>query len=164
MHKEGGSLPLARKMRRLDLQSHIHKFAAGKVKAPRMSTAMPLAKFLKLPVEAIFDEAVASRYAKEHGITALPAENASLKVEAKEEKSAEDREVDAFAKQYRQMNAGERHRLRLLMMVARDAAENPAENWRAPGRPSKWPAPDDSGLTGLDEVPPSPKQRKGRSK
>jgi len=72
MAKEGGSLPLARKMGKPKLQPSLHRFAAGGVDSPAMTTAKPLAAYFKLPLDAIYDEKTATQIAKERGVVALP--------------------------------------------------------------------------------------------
>ena len=75
----GGAKRVADEMLRLrltdkNLQSHVHKFAAGdvQVRGPAHSTAMPLATYLEIPLNAIYDEKAATAVAVERKLTALP--------------------------------------------------------------------------------------------
>jgi transcriptional regulator with XRE-family HTH domain len=134
MAQEGGSLPLAKKMGKPQWQSKIYKFANGQVKNPEAETAMGLAAYFKIPLEAIYDERVATRVATERGISALPAQ-IKKSTERKPEKTAEEKEAESLAARYLKMTPAERQHLRLLMLAAVEAKHPPAEKWRAPGRP-----------------------------
>jgi transcriptional regulator with XRE-family HTH domain len=73
MKKEGlGPLPLARKLGNAGLQPQIHRFWRGEVPEPKNSTAAPLAKYFNIPLEAIYDEKVATLVAKERGLSVVP--------------------------------------------------------------------------------------------
>lgn len=73
MHREGtGPYPLSKKLGIPSLQGQIHRYSKGDVKQPAPSTVSPLAKHFGLPLEAFYDEKVATAIAKERGITALP--------------------------------------------------------------------------------------------
>jgi hypothetical protein len=63
-----GAYPLARRLKKPGLQSQIHRFINGQVAAPARSTAEPLARFFELPVDAIYDEKVATRIARERNV------------------------------------------------------------------------------------------------
>lgn len=79
MHEKGlGSLPLARALGRPALQAPIHRFMRGNVAAPEPSTARPIAAYFDLPLEALYDEKVASRIARERGLTILPEESSAV--------------------------------------------------------------------------------------
>jgi len=67
-----GPLPLAKKLGKASLQAPLHRYTRGMVPSPDISTARPLAKFFNLPVEAIYDEKVATAIAKERGIKVVP--------------------------------------------------------------------------------------------
>lgn len=72
MHREGlGPLPLAKKMGKAKLQPQIHRFSRGEVANPDRSTAVPLAEFFHIPVEAIYDERIATEVARELGIDSI---------------------------------------------------------------------------------------------
>lgn len=68
-----GALPLAKRMNKPTLQPQIHRFINGTVANPARTTAVPLAAYFNLPVDAIYDEALATSIASERGIKALPA-------------------------------------------------------------------------------------------
>lgn len=73
MHRDGiGPLPLAKKIRRPDLQSQIDRLRAGKVKNPTYGTIAPLAAHWKLPMEAFLDEKAATRVARELNLKPAP--------------------------------------------------------------------------------------------
>jgi hypothetical protein len=67
-----GPSPLAKKIGKPKLQPQLHRFINGEVGEPRRSTMEPVAKYFKLPIEALYDEKLASAIAKERGVTALP--------------------------------------------------------------------------------------------
>lgn len=72
MHREGlGPLPLAKKIGKAKLQPQIHRFSRGEVANPDRSTAVPIAEYFHIPVEAIYDERIATEVARELGITAV---------------------------------------------------------------------------------------------
>jgi len=58
----------------LSFQPTLHKFLQGHVASPKRSTAERIAKFLDLPVDAIYDHKLAHSIAKERGL--LPAAQA----------------------------------------------------------------------------------------
>lgn len=68
-----GPHPLAHRMKRPELQPPIHRFTNGDVKNPKVTTAQPLADYFRLPLEALYDEKVATRIAAERGIKEPPA-------------------------------------------------------------------------------------------
>lgn len=70
--EELGPLPLAKKLKKPELQPLIHRFINGAVKSPKSSTAIPLADYFNLPLEAIYQEKVATEIAKQRGLKALP--------------------------------------------------------------------------------------------
>jgi DNA-binding XRE family transcriptional regulator len=72
MHREGlGPLPLAKKIGKAKLQPQIHRFSRGEVANPDRTTAVPIAEYFNIPVEAIYDERIATEVARELGITAI---------------------------------------------------------------------------------------------
>ena len=72
MQREGlGPLPLAKKIGKAKLQPQIHRFSRGEVANPDRTTAVPIAEYFHIPVEAIYDERVATKVARELGITAV---------------------------------------------------------------------------------------------
>ena len=63
-------LQVAREMKNANFQGTLHKFMAGNVASPKRSTAEVIAAYFDLPVDALYDDAVASRIAVERGVTA----------------------------------------------------------------------------------------------
>jgi hypothetical protein len=74
MHAQGvaGSSDLARKIGKPRMQPTIHKFLHGLTQDPARTTAEPIAKYFGLPNDAMYDETVATRIARERGVEALP--------------------------------------------------------------------------------------------
>lgn len=62
------SSSLARKLGRTSLQSQIYKYIHGQVPSPQMNTARPIAAHLGIPVEAMYDDRLATRVAAELGL------------------------------------------------------------------------------------------------
>ncbi len=60
---------LARRLGRASLQSQIYKYIHGQVPSPRMETARPIAAHLGIPVEAMYDDRVATRLAGDMGLS-----------------------------------------------------------------------------------------------
>jgi hypothetical protein len=146
-----GSLPLAKKMNRPELQSQIYRFSHGDVASPERTTAAPLAEFFGLPIDAIYDEKLATAIAKERGITALPTpEPKPRKKGAAQRLDGLSAEAVKFAREYEKLDPAERQRLRLLMLAARNGT-NPTGIKPAPWREREAPA--DSGLGELDDKP-----------
>lgn len=69
----GGSLPVAKAMGKPSFQGTLYKIADGKVTSPQRSSAERIAKFFGIPVDALYDEAVATRVAQELGQAAVEA-------------------------------------------------------------------------------------------
>lgn len=63
-----GSLPLARALGNVSLQSSLYKFMNGQVSEPARSTAELLAGYFSIPTDAIYDERLATQLAKDLGI------------------------------------------------------------------------------------------------
>ena len=59
--RAGGSSKVARAMGKRVSQSTLHKICDGKVASPKADSAKAIADFFELPLEAIYDERVASR-------------------------------------------------------------------------------------------------------
>lgn len=73
MYRDGiTTSALAREVKRPKLQPQIHRLRAGKVKNPRYSTIEPLAAHWGVPVEAFWDEAVATKVAKQLALKPAP--------------------------------------------------------------------------------------------
>lgn len=56
----GGSLPVAKAMRAESFQGTLHKIAAGRVEQPSRASAERIANHFRIPVDALYDDAVAS--------------------------------------------------------------------------------------------------------
>lgn len=67
-----GPLPLAKKLNKPQLQPQIHRFINGDVAEPRRATALPIAEFFGIPVEALYDEKIATKIARERDIPDPP--------------------------------------------------------------------------------------------
>jgi DNA-binding XRE family transcriptional regulator len=61
--KAGGEGPVARAMGMRTFQGTLHKVGAGKVDQPTRATAAKIAKHFKIPIEAIYDEKLATEIA-----------------------------------------------------------------------------------------------------
>jgi hypothetical protein len=61
----GGPFRVARAMRAPSFQPTLHKFVNGQVANPKRPTAERIAKHFRIPVDAIYDERVATQLAKE---------------------------------------------------------------------------------------------------
>lgn len=69
MHRDGlRTLPLAKKMGKPALQPQLHRFVRGEVPSPDHTTAAPLAAHFKLPLDAIYEEKVATAIAAAQGL------------------------------------------------------------------------------------------------
>ncbi len=135
MHREDlGALPFAKKIGKPKLQPQIHRFIKGGVKEPARTTAAPLAAYFHLPIDAIYDEKVATAEAKRLGISALPTQLAQSKPKAagKAKTAPFDSDVMAFAALVQKLSPRERSKLKMLYQVARDGI-NPNID-PAPGR------------------------------
>lgn len=78
----GGTLPVAKAMRAPQFQGTLHKICAGHVAAPSHRSAERIAKHFKLPLEAIYDDNVATAIARERGIEVGTTAATSAKMEA----------------------------------------------------------------------------------
>lgn len=166
MHQQGlGALPLAKKMGKEKLQPQIHRFVKGEVKEPARTTAAPLAEYFKLPIDAIYDEKVATAEAKRLGIKPLPpglVPAPSAKA-AKSVKAPFDPDVMEFARMVQKLSPTERRKLKMLYQVARDGV-HPKDIKAAPRDASAPPdlfLGGDSGLGDLQNIPPAPPAKKG---
>jgi hypothetical protein len=77
--RAGGSLPVAKAMGAPGFQPTLHKIAAGQVEAPQRSSAERIAKHFGIPVDAVYDERVATRVWKER-FEALAANDIKLSI------------------------------------------------------------------------------------
>lgn len=64
------TLQVAAEMDKPSFQGTLHKFAHGLVPTPSHKTARKIADYFQLPIEAIYDKAVAARIARERGVNA----------------------------------------------------------------------------------------------
>lgn len=126
MAAEGlGPLRLAKKMNRPKLQPQIHRFTRGEVLSPSRGTAEPIAAYFGIPVDAIYDEKVATLVANERKLTVLPMVAAIPKPKPATKAESLSPEALKFAHQYDKLDPHEQQRLRMLLHVARDGL-NPA--------------------------------------
>ena len=63
--RAGGELPVAKAMGQRSFQGTLYKFTHGQVASPDRRTAEKIAKHFALPVDALYDEGVATRIAAE---------------------------------------------------------------------------------------------------
>lgn len=89
-------------------QPVLHKFVSGRTKEPSRQTAALIADFFKIPLEALYDEEVASQVAAERGI-ALPGGSQMQRKEAFPRDVMES--ID-------KLDAEGRHRLELVIRAA----------------------------------------------
>jgi hypothetical protein len=64
----GGSLPVAKAMHAPHFQGTLHKICAGRVDSPSHTSAERIAKHFKIPLEAVYDDKVATAVARERGL------------------------------------------------------------------------------------------------
>jgi hypothetical protein len=80
MAREGlGALPLAKKIKKPNLQPQIHRFMHGEVESPSRSTAAPIAEYFGIPVDAIYEEKIATAIAAERGLNVVTPKPRSIK-------------------------------------------------------------------------------------
>lgn len=87
------SMGLAKAIKRRSSQGQIYRYLHGQVQSPSIPTAMGIAALLGVPLEAVYDDATATKIAKERGIVALPPH------EPRKRKSSADTAVDALVLQ-----------------------------------------------------------------
>lgn len=63
VEEAGGSLPVAKAMKAPGFQPTLHKFISGNVDSPSRSTAERIARHFNLPVDAIYDDKIATQIA-----------------------------------------------------------------------------------------------------
>jgi hypothetical protein len=61
VHRAGGPLPVAKAMRAPGFQPTLHKICAGHVASPKRSSAERIAAHFAIPVDAVYDDALARR-------------------------------------------------------------------------------------------------------
>lgn len=117
MHEKGlGVLPLAKAMGKPKLQSQIHRFVRGQVINPERTTAVPLAKYFGIPVDAIYEETVATAIANQRGLKVVPQAPVRTRKTKGDQQGAEfDADVLAAARRYAALSAAERQRVDDLM-------------------------------------------------
>lgn len=64
---------LAHRLRRPKMQPSIHRFLYGEVSNPAHKTAKPIADFFGIPVDALYDDRLATSIAHERGLKEPPA-------------------------------------------------------------------------------------------
>jgi hypothetical protein len=107
---------LAKEIKRPTLQSQIHRLVHGEVGSPSAGTAAPLAAYFGLPLEAMYDEKVATALARERGVTELPPEmTPTKKKRSKVAAPALDEDAMQVAAQYAELGPEERQRFRALL-------------------------------------------------
>lgn len=72
LERDLGTLPLAKAIGRASLQAPIYRFVHGEVASPKRSTAEALATYFRLPVDALYDERLATAIANERGLRTPP--------------------------------------------------------------------------------------------
>lgn len=155
MHAEGlGSLPFAKKLGKPGLQSQIHRFVNGGVDEPANSTAQPIAAYFKLPLEAMYQEKVATAIARERGITELPPAPPAPARKRKQATTPFDRDTMKIASRYAKLPAEARRQFwHLLQAAEAGAASKPQEVMDPAGhRPQFGTDPGESQAGGLDEI------------
>lgn len=65
---------IAREMGRAGFQGTLHKFAAGLVVSPARRTAERIARYFNLPIDAMYDDVVATRIGRELGVVTASSE------------------------------------------------------------------------------------------
>lgn len=65
-------LQVAKEMGKASYQPTLHKFRYGMVRSPTHDTAVRIAKYFDLPLEALYDEMVATKIGLERGLLAAP--------------------------------------------------------------------------------------------
>jgi hypothetical protein len=78
----GGSLPVAKAMHAPNFQGTLHKICAGRVDSPSHASAERIAKHFKIPLEAIYDDKVATAIARDRGMVSGTPGGAKVSVEA----------------------------------------------------------------------------------
>jgi hypothetical protein len=64
------TLQVAVEMHRASFQGTLHKLIGGQVASPSRQTAQRISRYFKIPIEAMYDSAVARRVAVEQGLVA----------------------------------------------------------------------------------------------
>jgi hypothetical protein len=100
MVKEGKNpTSLAKAIKRPTLQPQLHRFFQGEVARPEYGTAELVTKHFGLPLNAMYDEKVATAIARERGIKAVPIPAPKQRIkrfEPSDEASALAREFDGY--------------------------------------------------------------------
>ena len=65
VRRAGGSLPVAKAMRAPTFQGTLNRICNGRIESPSRVTAERIARHFDIPIDAIYDERVAARVAKE---------------------------------------------------------------------------------------------------
>lgn len=137
VHRAGGELRVAKAMHNAAFQGTLHKLCHGNVRSPKRETAERIAAHFDLPVDALYDAAVATRiYAERFGGPAVTQPPALYRVRAPAPPAAPvppplSAGAETLGRLYDSMSEEEQHRLRLLLWVVRPAI-NPT-NFPPPG-------------------------------
>jgi transcriptional regulator with XRE-family HTH domain len=71
---------IAREMQSRNFQGTLHKFLSGQVREPSRATAERIARYFKLPLEALYDVRVATAEAARRGLPALPERDTTIRL------------------------------------------------------------------------------------
>lgn len=82
---EKSTLQVATEMHRASFQGTLHKLINGEVDSPSRQTAERIARYFKLPADALYDATLATRIARERG---LLSPQAGAKLEVREPEGA----------------------------------------------------------------------------
>lgn len=157
MHRENlGALPLAKKMGKPALQPQIHRFMKGEVANPARTTAVPLAKFFDIPVDAIYDEKVATAVARDRDVRALPSSPPAPR-RASAPTPRFGKETLRALRTLATLSAPEREQ---LLRLLHEGADQGQVTDLEPERPLLGSA--DSGLAPFQDKPHKPPTKKGK--
>lgn len=149
--RAGGSLAVAKAMRKPGFQGTLHKICAGRVTSPSRESALRISKHFAIPLDALYDADVAARvYAQTFGAQVHePPPTPYAKAAATTSRARLSADAQALGQLYDAMTAEERQKLRLMLWVVKPGI-NPT-HFPAPG-PDHVDEPD-SGLSNLDPPP-----------
>lgn len=98
---------LARAMGKPKLQPSLHRYLRGEVPMPERTTAAPLAQYFGLPVDAVYEEGVATTIAKQRGLQLV---DWPPKTARAEKPAVTDDRVKALVREINAMPAADRAR------------------------------------------------------
>lgn len=157
-----GAAPLSKRMNKPKLQPQIHRFINGQVASPDNTTAAPLAKYFDIPLEAIYDEKVATEVAKMKDVRLAAPPDAE---DGKPKKQPVDRAAglsdDALeqAAIYDKLDPAGQQIFRLSLFTARGGAHPPAKVAGRAEKPFDPTATGSSGLGELEDKKPKPNKK-----